>query len=336
VLDPTGAIEADSYLDWAGKTTTNWVTGWYRMPAGTIGSWTMNMISNDYAEHTTPADPYQHIDPNFFTKSENGDFDIAFTNMGYRLKKIFDSTTLNPRRHKANRIFFRMNHENNQSSARKIRVVDKARYVLAMDRAIDCIRIGLGPVHGSTDPRVGLHFMNAPGREGNSNYGSYESWEPTRCDTISVSFHPTRQDTTQARVTDYIENTTEARFYSLKKLLVYAKSSNKPIMMPEWNAQNAIEDDKDGIIQLDEIKCNPVAHLVNITLDTWLKAIDPVDGTRNQSWIICDMVFEATAINENGYKDPTNRYNTQIDGNANWAKGVKEYKARWAGTKRLV
>jgi hypothetical protein len=315
-------IETGSYLDWSGS--TNWTTGFKTMPLYAIGSWTMNTQPWNRSLSETLG-----TDPDWYQEVLDGDYDQAYRNMGLRLKRIFDApvgSTLNPMGRGAGRIFFRLNHENNQTNPFAVIPSTKTAYKNATDRIIGLIKGGLGPIHGSDDPNVGLHFMHAPGHSSQQDLGDVLSWCPTKCDTLSVSWHPSGTVDTAAEMDTYINQINSTTKYTPELMKIACADTvgglwpnGRPLMFPEWSPKN---DDGGANNQC------PIAHIAYQKFDAWLDA--------NQALIVWDGVFEIAAITPNAFKGGDNwpPGRATPDGDANWRLGVEEYKTRWIGVKK--
>lgn len=286
-------ITAGSALDWSGG-SSHWRAGWNNLPSGTIAIWAANFISRD--RRTDGGDGQIWID------IKNGLFDRAFVNMGRRIKKNFDTPSLNPRGHLPSRLMIRLNHENNQSNYYRVLVAQKANYKAAMEKAIAKIREGLG------DYGTLVKFFHAPanGSEG-IDLGDYLTWCPDNVDALSVSWHPRNGVTDADSLTAYNNGTDSAIAYSLAEVLAASVSTGKPLIFPEWSPRFEAT-----------VGC-PVADICMDSFDAFL--------TANASRIICDCVYHPNTLIKTAYAGPGS------GGGAAWSRSVDIYKTKWSGSK---
>ena len=287
-------ITSGSNLDWSGS-SSHWRAGWNNLPSGTIAIWAANFISRD--RRTDGGDG------SIWTDIIAGNFDRHYTNMGRRIKKNFDTPSLNPRGHLPSRLLIRMNHENNQSNYYRVLAAQKTNYVNAMNRAIDKIRVGLGPYAND------VKFMHAPahGSEG-IDLGSYASWCPSNVDVLSVSWHPRAAQNSALKLTEYNNGEDDPLSYGLSELLAYSISTGKPMCFPEWSPRYEAG---------TGVAC-PVADLAMDSFDAFL--------TANAARIICDCVYHQRTLDVNGYEP------TDTAGRAAWARAVSIFKTKWSTT----
>lgn len=293
-------IKPGSYMDFSLR--SNWNSIWMRAQGYALVCWSCNSISYDQRTDTgSPARIWNEIIA--------GKWDMAYENWGRRWKRVLTTAALNPMNHPANKIFIRWNHENNQSNFNRVFPATKLLYKAAMERAIACIKKGLGPVFGGEDPRLSMHFMHAPAHttEGES-LGDYLSWCPANCDVLSVSYHPGKKETTPELVMKYMMDLDNPLHYTLEKVLAAAVQTGKPICLPECSPRN------------DASAQNQIAHVVQEKFDWWLR--------KNATWVVADGQFEVMSIMKGAFKG------SDAQGRVNWDRGVDEYLTRWAGVKR--
>lgn len=294
-------ITPGSALDWSGG-SSHWRAGWGNLPSGTIAILACNLTSRDRATWTNAGDGSFLADQSIWTDIKNGNYDRAYANMGRRIKKNFDTASLNPRGHLPSRLFIRLNHENNQSNYYRVKADQKLNYKAAMERAITKIREGLG-TYGSL-----VKFVHAPanGSE-NVDLGDYLTWCPDNVDALSVSWHPRNSVTNAASLTAYNNGTDSAIAYSLAELLAASIATGKPMIFPEWSPRFEAN-----------VGC-PVADLCMDSFDAFL--------TANASRIICDCVYHPNTLIKTAYAGPGS------GGGAAWSRSVDIYKTKWPGVK---
>lgn len=290
-------ITPGSQLDWTAS-RDHFTTGWRYLPAGTWCIWAMNMIGWDRRTDGGNHSIWQEI--------IDGDWDRSFANMGRRVKANIDSQASNPKGHPANRLIFRLNHENNQSNYYSVVEASKLKYKQAMERALERIRDGLG----NYGPDV--KFAHAPAH-GGYQLGDYLSWCPSNVDALSVSWHPGKTITTQARLDAYMAGTDTSSAYGPAELLQASIDTGLPMVFPEWSPRFEW-----GSTEARQYAC-PIANTALIAFDEFL--------TDNAARIVCDCVYHVATLNPNAYEAP------DAAGAQQWRDSVTTYKTRWSGTK---
>ncbi len=110
----------------------------------------------------------------------------------------------------------------------------------------------------------------------------------------------------------YTYGTTNPMHYTPQVLLNASLETGLPMMFPEWNGQNAIENGNP--------KCCRFGNDVNQIFRDFLNT--------NADRIVIDLVFEPTAITKGSYKDTSTSASAR-EGSRQWDLGVDTYIAGW-------
>ena len=187
--------------------------------------------------------------------------------MGKRIRKNIITPALNPQDHPANRIICRMNHEMNQSNYYQVYPGTRLKYKAAMEQKIRCIKIGLGSFAND------VKFMHAPAH--GKDIGAYDSWVPSNCDCVGLSWHPARAIDTAAEIVKYNNGTDGSDQYGLTDVLNYCNANpGIPMLFPEWSPRFEWGD------AVSEQKCNKIPDLCLQSFYDWLAA--------NKDILVCD------------------------------------------------